>query len=393
MDPSSSFKQPLAPTSTVRNPYLNFRPPTVPPGEVDSIAVKDAEAKPEAPLGDCSNTSGQEDRRSPVEEKKEDEDATNRPPPPAPRPTSSPPTTPNTGLAYWERLPSKNLSQASAEILTVDECVKHCLLYRGRAVRVTGQLHQRTFVGDDVETPRLVLLELLDPTPMATQASQYRTSGSTPAKESTTHTPGKTSLPPSTSKTPTDTVKTTYKTPLKTLGPARRPGSSIGSSSFTLLGNSSTKTPSSTILSEKRKRPWFATTSARKKTPPKTAPRLLLKVLVDPALPRLDTIAPSGTSKVMVLGVILDSGWMQAQFVSLVDPRTDMSLYVTALQARRRHLYQRYKTLPRNSISSKAVESLDSSTTDVESTATDQSTCLLLGCGPPPYENLETKTK
>jgi hypothetical protein len=60
---------------------------------------------------------------------------------------------------YWQRLPSQNLTFGPAEILTVDECIAHASLYRGRSVRITGLLHQRAFQGK----PTAVILELIHP--------------------------------------------------------------------------------------------------------------------------------------------------------------------------------------------------------------------------------------
>lgn len=333
---------------------------------------------------DCSDD---EEHTSLVEEKKDDESTSQKGESSftsaAPSATNvdasrTTPTTPNTGLAFWERLPSKNLSFGSAEILTVDECVRHSALYQGRAVRVTGQLHQRTFVGDDIRTPRHVLLELIDPCTLMAQSSRAIPTNS-PSNPNRTHTiPGVPSSTTTTPSTPSTVTSTPYKTPLKTLG-LRKPSSS----STSLLANSSTcsstKTPTSTLLSGKRKRPWFAI-SAKKKTPPKSLPRMLLKVIVDPELPRLATIVPSGASKVMVMGIILENGWLQARFVSLMDPTTDMGLYVNALHARRRCLYQRYKELTGTNTTPTTTGSHDNSKDDV---------VLIMGCGPPPYNYLD----
>lgn len=337
----------------IRNPYMN--PPR-----------RDMDAAPMPQQGSTVADEAQPDRNvapekeessNLVEEKKDDENAGTKIPPSATGTSSSfgDPSKPNQGLAYWERLPSRNLSLGSAEILTVDECVRHSALYQGRAVRVTGQLHQRTFVGGgDTATPRQVLLELIDPCSIAQQPR------ATPVKPSTT---------PSTPVTP-GTIENSYKTPLKTLGPRRSSGNP------SLLGNLSSQTPGSALTSNKRKRP-LVHVSARKKTPPKSEPRLLLKVIADPELPRLATIAPCGASKVMVMGVLLENGWVQARFVSLVDPSTDMALYVDSLQARRTYLYRRYKELT------------EAGTLQPAKSESPETPVLILGCGPPPYDCLE----
>ncbi len=344
-------------TTTIRNPYLNLRNRTVQSEEISDGGAADDQQS------DSNDVSEKVECPRFVEEKKDDESlAHNREL--STGTTSSGTPTPNTGLAFWERLPSKNLSFGSAEILTVDECVKHSAFYHGRHVRVTGQLHQRTFIGDDVATPRHVLLELMDPIVVSPQL--VVTPAKTPSKP-LYNTPG---LLLSTTKTPNSIEKTSYKTPIKTIGPRKT------TSNTSVLRDSSTKTPGSCLVSGKRKRPWFAT-SARKKTPPQIAPKLFLKVIADPELPRLATIAPSGASKVMVMGIMLENGWLQARFVSLVDPCTDMTLYVNALHARRRCLYQRYKELA----GTHPLEVGDDKTKD--------STILIGGCGPPPYGYLD----
>lgn len=66
---------------------------------------------------------------------------------------------PSGDLEYWERLPSRNLSFGSAEVLTVDECIKHASVYKNRAVRVTGILKDRHWKEERV------VLELIHPVP------------------------------------------------------------------------------------------------------------------------------------------------------------------------------------------------------------------------------------
>jgi hypothetical protein len=46
-------------------------------------------------------------------------------------------------LPMWQRLPSRNLSFQSAEILTVTECLQHVPLYAERSVRVTGSIFEK----------------------------------------------------------------------------------------------------------------------------------------------------------------------------------------------------------------------------------------------------------
>jgi hypothetical protein len=46
-------------------------------------------------------------------------------------------------LPMWQRLPSRNLSFPSAEILIVTECLQHLPLYVERYVRVAGSIFER----------------------------------------------------------------------------------------------------------------------------------------------------------------------------------------------------------------------------------------------------------
>jgi single-stranded DNA-binding protein len=261
---------------------------------------------------------------------------------------------PNNGLEYWERLPSKNLTFGSAEILTVEECIKYRDLYKGRAVRVTGQLRQRSFVDDDDSKLRQVLLELVHIETKAQSVMDRKSPPETLVFPAAT--PAK-----SLSESKMSYQKVQLKTP--TLG-MRKP----------LLTSSDRPT-----LSSRRKRPWFATSSSKKVSPKRsssTAPTLL-KVLVDPELPNLSEIVPSVTTKVTVLGTMLENGSIQARFVVLVDAQLDMNLYMTALLRRRRCLYQRLKRLQQQAGS--AEQSPDDPTKEE---------ILIQGCGPPPYDKL-----
>lgn len=296
------------------------------------------------------------------------------------------PSHPNTGLAYWQRLPSKNLTFGSAEILTVEECIKYRVLYRGRPVRVTGHLHHRSFTeNNDDATKRLqVLLELihiettiLSPSTASSSSSSGLAKSKTPIKVGTYSaiTPAKSSIP--TASHTMSSQKSPMKTP--TLGlrrPLLKSGDGGGGGGTGLL------------LSSKRKRPWFSTTKSNRKDPPNkpatpTGP-MLLKVLVDPELPNLSDITPSGgTTKVMVIGTMLDDGSIQARFVVLTDVRLDMNLYVTALIRRRRFLYQRHhhRLQQQQQEPQEAMPEHPSPTKD----CTQQDDQLIQGCGPPPY--------
>lgn len=327
-----------AKTKKVANPYLVSNARKAKPQQADALLEKF-----ELPAYEEKKAAPQ-DREVPKEpeEKKEADPAVE-------------PSKPNTGLAFWERLPSKNLTFGPAEILTVKECCKHFSLYEGKAVRVTGQLRQRGFVGDDVTAPRQVFLELIEPTSFEGFGSGSKSRRiSAPSHPATT--PAKSSL-----SSTLGAQKTPFKTP--TLG-LRNP----------ILGISTGKSS----LSKRRKRPWFGT-SAIKQTPPKcdTSATFYLKVLVDPELPHLSDIVPSGATKVTVIGTLVENGTLQARLVVKLDSTMNMELYAISLQSRRRYLYRRHVRLRE----------------EVASGGGDQTTneggeSLIQGCGPPPYKEL-----
>ncbi len=70
-------------------------------------------------------------------------------------------------LAYWERLPSRNVSFKPAEILTVQECLQCSKLYceENQSVRITGILEHRFVRSDD-----RIELQLKDPKSTSTAA-------------------------------------------------------------------------------------------------------------------------------------------------------------------------------------------------------------------------------
>lgn len=66
-------------------------------------------------------------------------------------------------LPVWQRLPSRNLSFGSAEILTVAECFRHASLFCDKSVRITGKLlHRHVHLSDGMVS--LVLGDPLVPT-------------------------------------------------------------------------------------------------------------------------------------------------------------------------------------------------------------------------------------
>ena len=315
---------------------------------------------------------------------------------------STPLSTPNAGLAFWERLPSNNLTFGSAEILTVEECVKHKDLYRGRGVRVTGLLRRRGFVEQQEQELPQVTLELVHIE--TTAPSSARIPNKTPVKPSmhpTTPTTSKSSSSLS------ESMASSHRGPFKT------PTTLMQNPLVRNQGNPPTNT-----LSSKRKRPWFASTNnnSNKKSPPLPPSRLLsrpstttttplpelflLQVLVDPELPRLSELVPSETTKVTAWGTMLEDGSIQARFVNLVDAQMDMNLYVTALLRRRRWLYQRHHkqqqqqlqqlVQPAPAPSSPSGPIPPRSTEDPPGTKEEkvEGTILIQGCGPPPYEKL-----
>eukprot|EP00934_Nitzschia_sp_Nitz4_P001415 Nitzschia sp. Nitz4//scaffold15_size197535//15972//17117//NITZ4_001551-RA/size197535-processed-gene-0.49-mRNA-1//-1//CDS//3329537634//1415//frame0 len=347
-------------TTTVRNPYLR-------PSSRQESAEDVTDDALDTPLHvtehDDNHISCEAPNAPLLTEEKKDEDLQEQPG--------------NAGLAPWERQQSKGLSFDPAEILTVDECVTHAALYTGKAVRVTGQLHQRSLDGKDAT--RHVLLELIEPLGLAM-------TGNSSSPPQPTRTPAKTPLQPSSMtpdsrvspiNVPTTTTATPFKTPSKTLGPRRAPPSSSNS-----LFRSSNKRPGPLLSSTKRKKPWFGvpTSSHKKPPPPPTPPRLVLKVLVDPLLPGISSIAPSGASKVMVMGTLSENGVLEARFVSLLPPNTDMKLYMDGLWTRRRFLFHRYYHNHPSVGMGQPPHDVPAGNTIV---------VPLLGCGPPPYASLQ----
>jgi hypothetical protein len=183
-------------------------------------------------------------------------------------------------LEYWERLPSRNLSFGSAEILTVDECLTHASLYQQRAVRVTGLLKERGFLDD-----KTVVLELIHPVP--SNNHNKKRSSTTPRSSSK-----KSSLLRQKRKRPWFAMTTTTK-------------------------------PATTAM----------------KAAPET---LTLKVLVDVTMEPLSTLVVG--SLVMVIGTLTNEGTIQARLLQRVQHSMDMTFYTNALKARRKLIHQRHQT-------------------------------------------------
>ena len=137
----------------------------------------------------------------------------------------------STHTPYWERLPSRNVSFGSAEILTVTECIEHAPLYENRSVRVTGLVHHRSFLPGRGPDDVIIQLELKDPLlilPSST-ASNDRSASSTRGRQS--------SLSPST---------------------RRYSAGNIAQASTPSTSSTTNRVSSSVQLIRQRKRPWFA---------------------------------------------------------------------------------------------------------------------------------------
>lgn len=367
MEETASKKRRLGTTS--RNPYLSrgsSHDENENENESKDTTFQRHDNQPHATSASTAPESTSCANETNIEEKKEDEGTSSK----------SKQAAPSFGLSYWERLPSKNLSFGPAEILTVDECVRHAELYCNKSVRVTGQLHQRSFVADNSSVPNQVLIELIDPIP----SDPLHSTDKTPPTKARSHslsvrtpTVARSSLV----ETPDTVSKALFKTPSKTLGPRRHAASS------SLLKGSTRKVDTPQQLHGKISKPWF-TSSHRKKPPPKAPPRMVLKVLADPILPGLSSIEPSGASKIMVMGTLLESGLLEARIVSQLPPSTDMALYFNALKFRRKFLLQRYKSKIQETNCAPTQQ-----TPTREHSAQSQApttSSLLLGCGPPPYD-------
>lgn len=276
-----------------------------------------------------------------------------------------------TELEYWERLPSKLLSFASAEILTVDECKQHEELYYQKAVRVTGMLHERNV---NTETSQVVL-KLKNPLKSLASNNNVNNRRNTPRRSLS----GNASTPllspagassSSSSSLNQPAANQTKKRPLLSRG-------SLSSASKLLSSNSSIK---------RRRPPWFAKKppgSKLMKTNAHIKPKIptILTVVADPLLRNLSSLVLG--SLVMVIGSVQDDGSIEARLVQNVNP-TDMTLYVNSLKARRKFLYQRHIMLRTR----KNQKGSNQQAGDQDDDNSNTSLVPIQGCGPPPYDHL-----
>ena len=300
---------------------------------------------------------------------------------------------------YWERLPSRNVSFTSAEILTITECLKEdqyiAKLYyeEGRSVRVTGILQHRSFrpFEDSTNSSIIVEMDIKDPITTTTKAEADRlrandsrvATASTPfrKKQQTLPTPSKLSFTP-------NTFKSTRNGVHKRL--------------------------------QSKKRPWFVNSGLRGRNWNKSSETIpqapaTLRIIVDAR-----SVAGADTSlKTAVVGSFItvigdfvvashaniasktdESGTsrsnqairyeLEARTLLVINNHiergngtnatTDSSFYDRALTLRRKTMYERYHYR----------SSTRHSRTPFEEVSDDKKESnrpvLLQGCGPPPYD-------
>lgn len=350
----------------------------------------------------------------------------------------------STYTPYWERLPSRNLSFGSAEILTVTECLVHSTLYQNKPVRVTGLVHRRSFLPGRGPDNVIVQLELKDPLLLAAPSS------SSSARSAASLTRGRSSSLPSVRRSSGGGISGGAS--VSTATPAAKRLPSLSSSSAHLPGSSIGK----------RKRPWFVTGTSggggignlrrRRSSLKSTAPTLtnddglvgglhdrsrgvtttVLKILVDPRLPQLDAVVVD--SFVTVIGTMITATSMdddedanlgggasippdssakhgndtkhaigsqshcvvhklEARLVQSVpkDQGTDMTLLRMALEERRRMVYQKYcqQRKGQDHPNQSSVGGKNAVFTKNEISA---EVFPLQGCGPPPYDRFNDDT-
>lgn len=339
----------------------------------------------------------------------------------------------STYTPYWERMPSRCLSFGSAEILTVTECLDHASLYRNRSVRVTGLVHHRSFLPGNGPADVIVQLELKDPlqrstsTPSSSRSSSFsrgRLSNLSSIRRSTSGIP-----PTSTSSTTTSTKHRLSSSSVQLPGTnqkRKRPWFATA----TTGSASSIRRRSSLIVSTPR-----GTDSSNTTTPLKIEPRdqvksSVLKVLIDPRLPQLNDITVG--SFVSVIGTMIeiqldeeDTLCPRQDDITTTTPHStrhgnetdgasneqshgsiyklearllqgirkdfgaDMSLFGTALMARRKATYQRYYRQIKGSIRPEEhVTGIKTANVDEYNTGP-YDIFPLQGCGPPPYDKFE----
>ena len=355
-------------------------------------------------------------------------------------------------------------SFGSAEVLTVAECIEHAELYKNRPVRVTGVLHHRSFLAVTTASPSsgndlpggagnhlgqkdlIVQLELKDPVMellALNNDNHNRNSGferpkasssrpkSIPAASRGTNSLSTSSTIRTSGGLKTPSIQKTRKRRMPWFQNPSKDGrrrTSLGTSGVGNIGRNSLSTTATTIRSSN----GLVGKNATKSTTMKNA---VLKVLVDPQLPQLDTVVVG--SVVMVIGTIIETSSSQQQtntetsigkgitctvddkedkeindkidptspkridnereegeetlndltspvkpsqnrYVYKLDARlvqvmpkgSDLTLYRTALERRRKTLWKRYH------MSQNSTDKVLDRTSKV----------LLQGCGPPPYD-------
>lgn len=258
-------------------------------------------------------------------------------------------------LAYWERLPSRNISFAPAEVLTITECLReHQAIARlycqeGRSVRITGMIDRRSVCSND-------MVEMLVKDPMSTTTAAIA-----------------------------ETIRA------KLLGPNSKQRSFKARLSMS-------KEDQKRIRSKKR--PWFASnnnSNNSSKTPgskpiqtENTPPQTTLRVVVDPTgvagaslhkavvgsfvtvIGEFVVANSSDTNNNEALGELKAVRYdLEARTLMVINNHhlessatTNMIFYEKALTLRRKSMYERYYCNDHNPLPNK----------------------LLQGCGPPPYD-------
>ncbi|CAB9531778.1 expressed unknown protein [Seminavis robusta] len=345
-------------------------------------------------------------------------------------------------LPIWKRLPSNMISFGAAEILTISEIGRHGGLYSiaNRPIRTTGVLRHRIHHGNSTE----VSLVLEDP--LAKLAVKERGGLQTPATTNRKKMKGRrisfgptrtTSLiaktPGTVAKTPSTTVVTTQP-PQSTSTSNRRPSLGMprhnrtpllvtpgglktpaASRSFqTPAASRSFQTPGGGLSSNRKKRPLSSVTKQRPQDVLATAlTSCTVWIVVDPQHVPVDNLAVGDLVTVFGSIIQLQSGnednntsevplssfvrevatnllqankppqnndasdkdnaclFVQARILRQ-DNGANPRLHLEALKLRRRHLLETYHS------SSSQKQQL-------------QPGELLLGCGPPPYNNLRTQ--
>lgn len=322
-------------------------------------------------------------------------------------------------LAHWERLPSRNLSFTSAEVLTITECLKEgqsiAKLYcgQGRSVRITGILDQRTIrCKPNDETSFVVEMQVKDPmeTTTKTAAEKVRARAASFKPSTTVVTPA--AAPKAFQKRRRSPA---FTTPSKLLSKSKHSGMVSMEERNRLL---------------RKKRPWFVGSSSSSLTSgskiskgnnirssssaPVTA-FSALRVIVDPksvvgATRSLEAaVVGSFVTVIGEFSVVADDLLvsqkscggtrkplvrydLEARTLMVINNNrkegphnsratTDMVFYEKALALRRKTVYARYHHVALRDRSSETTN-----TTGNTSGRKPENVMLLQGCGPPPYD-------